>query len=290
MALLDGKESAFRLGGVQERLFPDGLLNLNARTLLTSDRPAVIACIRDAWRCLNVKTNRAAVTLPDTIGRMMVVELDERLKNRTEGRELVRWKLQRKLSIDLSDMQLDYQVLEERENGELAVLAVFVAREIVMQTEMLLQEAGIDPVRIEFTCMSLYRSLAGRLDQHGTGGLVCYHGGRLGIMFMHNGIPNYVRSKELEGCPTNDPRVCMDLKNTLVAWRERTKQPGIGTIHTLAPPTISERFASMVAEASGIRPVLLSMADFLPTRDTDMTDRASFYPYAAAIGAALRPV
>ncbi len=290
MVLLDGSSSDCQLSAMQERTFAPGAFVFTRHDLLTDSDGAVIAQIRDAYNCLNTRLKRTVVTLPDSVGKILVLDIDERFKSRTEGLELIRWKLKKRFAVDLNDMQLDYQILEEKESGELSVLVVLVSRVVIKRCEALLCEAGLEPVRIEFNCMSLHRPFAVQLDSGGASGLICFHGGTLGIMIMQDGVPQFIRSKELSDCSVTDPRVFMELKRTFISWRERHQNRGIDTIHTLAPPNSADRFDAMITEATGIIPKPFTIADVVPSRDVAASDRATLYPFAAAIGAAWRTV
>lgn len=290
MVLLDGSNSACRISAVQERTFEPDSVILTHREFSMDNPDAVSERIRDAYNCLNTRVSKAIITLPDNAGKLLVLTMNERFKNHAEGMELIRWKLKKKVQVDQNDLHFDYQVLEELENGELSILVAFVARMVVERIESLFSAAGLEPARIEFNCMSLHRPFANHLDNGGASGLISFHGDNLGIMFMQEGVPRFIRSKELGSCDVTNPRLFMELKNTVVSWRERNQNRGIDTIHTLAPPNSSNRFEAMVAELTGVTPLPFSIADIIPFQDLDLVDRAALYPFAAAIGAAWKTV
>jgi type IV pilus assembly protein PilM len=290
MALLDGSSTACKISAAQERSFEPGSVTLTHREFSMNSPDTVAERIRDAYNCLNTRVKKSVVTLPDNAGKLLVLTMNERFKNHAEGMEIIRWKLKKRVSIDQNELHFDYQILEELENGELSILVAFVSRTVVERIELLFREAGLETARIEFNCMSLHRPFAGHLDNSGASGLISFHGDNLGIMFMQEGVPRYIRSKELQNCKVTDPRLFMEMKNTFVSWRERNKNRMIDTIHTLSPPNISSRFEAMVTELTGITPLPFSISDIIPLHDADNVDRAALYPFAAAIGAAWRAV
>jgi type IV pilus assembly protein PilM len=290
MVLLDGSTSSCSLSGLQESDFPAGAVTFTQKEFTVNDADTVLGKMKDVYRSLNTRVRRAIVSLPDSVGRMLVLGIDDRIKNHAEGLELIRWKLKKRISGTLDDMLIDYQVLETKKNGSLSVLVALVLKPLVEKCETLVSEAGLEPVRIEFNSMSLHRPFAEELDTGGASGLVSFHGGNLGILITQEGVPQFIRNKELHTCEVTDPQVFMELKNSFLSWREQNQYRGLEKIHTLAPPNSASRFDALVAEASGINPLPFRITDLVPTRDADLMDSAVLYPYAAAIGAAWRTV
>jgi type IV pilus assembly protein PilM len=87
-----------------------------------------VSKIREAYLKLLAGTGRISVSLPDTIGRVFVLDLETRFKTRAEGADMVRWKLKKSFPFDINEMHLDYQVLQERDSGEVSTLVSLISR------------------------------------------------------------------------------------------------------------------------------------------------------------------
>ena len=93
---------------------------------------------------------RLSVTLPDTVGRIMMLDVEGRFKSRAEGLDIIRWKLKKSMPFDVADTHLDYQQLTVRENGDMALMVALVLAPVISQYEELLVAAGFMPSRIDF--------------------------------------------------------------------------------------------------------------------------------------------
>ena len=128
-ALLSGSAAAPRLERVSYRSFTPGTIRVSLREQNILDPAGFTSQVKDAHNTLLYRGNRLSVTLPDTVGRIMLLDVEGRFKSRTEGLDIIRWKLKKSLPFDVADTHLDYQQLTVRENGSPA-LRWFLARSL----------------------------------------------------------------------------------------------------------------------------------------------------------------
>lgn len=287
-AVLSGGKGAPRLVAHGGATFAPGVVRILHREPNVSDPKAFVGTVREEYCKLLVRTNLVSVTLPDAVGRVLIMDFDTRFKSREEGRDMIRWKLKKSLPFDAGDMHLDYQTLRERDNGSLSVLIAVVARQVVTQYEDLLLEAGIQPNRIDFNTFNLYRMAAKHVPPDDTSLFVAFHGGVLSMLALTDGVIDFYRAKEM-GREVVDPnRIFMEINSSLLVYRDKNPGREVKSVFCLASPEGGESFAGIVAEASGIDPVMSNPQTFLGSNVSTATDPALLHDLAAAIGAATR--
>ncbi|MBJ6726330.1 pilus assembly protein PilM [Geomonas sp. Red875] len=284
LALLGGSAKAPRLEGFEQVVLPAEVLRVSRREPNVLETRRFVSAINEARLKLPSDEKGISLSIPDACGRVMLLDLEARFKNREEGAELIRWKLKKSLPYDIAGVQLDYQTLAERENGALTVLVSMVAREVVTQYEDLFAEAGIEARRIDFTSFSLYRLFANRLDLAENGALVSYYGGALNIFIFYGGILSFYRSKALPG---DGQALFREINSSLLVYNDRNPGQVISEIFCLADAADAEVFRAVVAEASGIEPVLLD-PERVVARPNLKVSRETFHALTGSIGAALR--
>lgn len=287
-ALLEGSQSSPSLERLAFRPLPPGVLRPSLRELNILDGQAFSDKLREAHALLLHRGSRLSVTLPDSVGKVVILDLQERFKSRTEGLDIIRWKLKKNLPFDLSDCHLDYQVLNKRENGDLVLLVTLASRSVLEQYESLINAAGLSPAQIDLNAFNLYRTFERNLSLLDDGALITFYGSTLGIMFFFEGKPEFTRFKELSGTLDNAGRMYTEISSSLLVYRERFPERQIKNLHCIASPGLSKDFCDMLEELGGVKPVLLEVKSAVkPSKDVPANQEALF-PYTAAIGAALR--
>jgi len=287
-ALLGGTVTAPRLERVSYRPFGPGVVRASLREQNILDTDTFTSHVKDAYNTLLHSGPRISVTLPDSVGHILLLDMEGRFKSRTEGLDMIRWKLKKSIPFEVADTHLDYQQLTMRENGDMALLVALVSRRVIGQYEESLVAAGLVPSRIDFNSFNLYRTFEQRLASLENCALVSYYDSILAIMIFANGIPEFVRVKELAGTPAVDSRVFMEITNSFLVHHERFPERVLQNVACIAPPDAATGFCDMVAEATGRVPVLLEAKAAVTPSDEAPADQTSLFPFTAAIGAALR--
>ncbi|GFE61612.1 type IV pilus biogenesis protein PilM [Geobacter sp. AOG2] len=287
-ALLGGTPAAPRLERAVHTPLPTGAVRSSLREPNILDLQAFVESFQNAHNLLLHRSKRLSLTLPDSVGRIILLDMEGRFKNRTEGLDMIRWKLKKNIPFDVSDTHLDYQLLKIRENGDMALLVALASRTVIEQYENALTSAGFTPARIDFNSFNLYRIFDRRLALLDDSLLIYFHNGALGIMAYYNGVPEFIRVKELPGTSAVDNRVFMEINNSLLVHRERFPERNTANVFCIAPPDVASAFCSMVSEAAGSEAILLETKTAVTPGREAPGDQESFFLFSAAIGAALR--
>jgi type IV pilus assembly protein PilM len=216
---------------------------------------------------------------------VVLLDLEARFKNREEGLDIIRWKLKKSFPFDLSTVQIDYQILAERENGTVSLLVSLIARPVVAQYEELLMEAGLEARFIDFTSFNLYRLFAPRLEMSDNGAFVSIFRGALTVLIFFGGVLSFYRTKETVGEAHN---LYHEVNSSLLVYRDRFPGQTVGEVFCMAGPAEAEDFRAVVAEASGLEPVLLDLERLVSFDASSALDKPVLHGLAAALGAAAR--
>lgn len=287
-ALTAGSAVSPRVERVSQASFPPDTLQISLREQNILAPDAFVAGLKSAYNLLLCKTTRVAVSLPDAACRIMLIDLEGRFKSRTEALDLIRWKLKKSIPLDSTDTLIDYQQLTVRENGDLALLVAIASRTVISQYEDLITMSGLSPARIDCNTFNICRTFDRRLSLQNDCILISFYGSTLSIVAFTQGIPEFIRSKELFGTVPTDNRVYMEINSSLLVYKERYPDRSVQAVFCVASPEAAQNFLEMVAEATGLPPVLLETKGAVTPGNSAPGDQARLFPCTAAIGAALR--
>ncbi len=287
-ALVSGERGGARLDAYAVAPLTSDLVRFTHREPNILTPGPFVTQVRAAWLRLLTKTTRTCVALPDSCGRVMLLDLETRFRSHEEGAGIIRWKLKKQSSLDVQETHLDYQVIRERETGELTVLVSLIARPVITQYEELLVEAGLEPNAIEFTSFSLYRLFAPRIETSDAGVLITWFGGSLGLMVFYDGVLEFFRSKELAGGRLDVTRIFQEVNSSLLVYREKNPSRDLGTCFCLAEPSQWEPLRDIIIEATGQEPLLLEASRFIQAGQGITLDQATAHLLGAALGTSVR--
>jgi type IV pilus assembly protein PilM len=286
LALAAGGKTLRVDGGVSAP-FPAGTLQLSRREPNVVNAVPFVAAVKEAHLRLLTKERSVSVSLPDAAGRVVILDLEGRFKNREEALDIIRWKLKKSFPFDIGTVHLDYQTLVERENGSVSLLVSLIAKAVVAQYEELLTTAGLEPRFIDFTSFSLYRLFAPRLEMSDNGAFVTFYRGALTVLIFYGGVLSFYRTKETAGESQNLYR---EVNSSFLVYRDRHAGHAVGEVLCMAGPSEGEAFRSLVAEATGLEPVLLDIERMVTVGSGVSLDRPALYNLAGSLGAAARSV
>jgi len=287
-ALLGGSSAAPRLERLSYGTLAPGCLRVSLREANILDPQSFSDALRNAYNLLLHNGTRLSVTLPDTVGRIMMLDVEGRFKSRAEALDIIRWKLKKNIPFDIADTHLDYQQLGLRENGDMSLMVALVSRAVINQYEELLMNAGFAPARIDFNSFNLYRAFENRLALQDDVTLITFYDSTLSIMCFADGKLEFQRVKELPGSRGVDSRIYMEINSSLKVYHERFPEHSNIHVACVAPPDVGQEFCDMVADATGGEPALLEIKSVVRPSDSAPADQESLFPFTTAIGAALR--
>ncbi len=217
----------------------------------------------------------------------MMLDIEERFRNRSEGLDILRWKLKKKLPFDVSDAHLDFQQLATRENGDIVVLVVLAFRPVISQYEELFAAAGLVPTRIDLNCFNLNRVFERRLATSENHAFLAHFDSQLGMMFVCGGRPEFIRIRELAGNDEFDS-VHREVRRSFLSFKAKFPECEIKDVFCFAPPQVVKAVCGIARDAIGGEAVLLDTKSMLEVRGKDFSVPEPLFPFTAAIGTAMR--
>lgn len=287
-ARVDGSASAPYLVSVSSRPLSPGTLRPSLRELNVLNPQGFVIALQEARNTLYCRGKDISVALPDASGRVMLLEMEERFKNRSEGLEILRWKLKKKLPFDVAEAQLDFQQVTTRENGDSVVLVVVAYRPVIAQYEELFAAAGLVPTEIDLNCFNLGRVFERRLAMSESYVLLTHFDAHLGILFVSGGKLEFIRIRELAGDDAEFDAVHTEVRRSFLSYRAKFPEAEIRNVFCLAPPQVADGFCRIAHAALGAEAVLLDPKAALETRGKDFSAPDPLFPFTSAIGTALR--
>jgi type IV pilus assembly protein PilM len=286
--LVSGKRETPGLNAVSEASFPADTLKFSMREENVLDRGAFVNTLRELHAGLQSRLRQVSLSLPDSTGRVMLLDVETRFKSRAEGIDIIRWKLKKSYPFDINEAQLDYQMIQERESGEISLLVSLIARPVVQQYEELLVEAGLEPNRIDFTSFNLYSLFSQRLDLAENSLLVTCHEGAIGILIFHDGKLEFYRAKEVTGGIREANRIYREINSSFLVFKEKASARPPTEAFCVYSGEDPEAFCALIEEATGLNPVLLDAGRLVSRGNGSDLDLKTLRRYAAALGAATR--
>jgi type IV pilus assembly protein PilM len=247
---------------------------------------AFISAVREGHNRLLAGSRRVAVSLPDSVGRIVILDLETRFKSRDEGTDLIRWKLKKSFPYDISDSHIDYQILQTKETGEVSVLIGIIAKPIICQYEELISAAGLEPNRIEFTSFSVQKVFSDRLDLEDQAAYIAWYRETVSIFIFNNGVLEFFRSKEFHDSTLDINRIFREINSSLLVYANRKSGQQLQKVFFTSLPTVSEALRSVISEATGFEPFYLDHSKLAGKRDGLVNNRDGGL-LLAAVGAAM---
>ncbi len=121
------------------------------------DHQLVVNTVRALYQGLDLKDKRVSTSVS---GRDVIVKKIsmDRMKEQ-EAREVIRWEAEQHVPFDMENVNLDFQILDPAGDGlEMSVLLVAAKKDLVDARTALLQDAGLEPVRIDVDAFAVQRA------------------------------------------------------------------------------------------------------------------------------------
>lgn len=188
------------LSGARSIALPEGVSALSVRKPNVLDGRRFVDSVREVLDPLAGREERLALSLPDTVGRLLLTETETAFKTKQEGVDILKWQLKGNLG-DPRDTHLDYQVLERRESGRFRLVVAAVERAVLLQYEDLIVEAGYHATVVDFHSLNLYNYYRPRLDLGEDFVLVSVERGTLSLQVFQDRMLVFHRAREVAPSP-----------------------------------------------------------------------------------------
>jgi type IV pilus assembly protein PilM len=272
-----------------------GLLSAVSRAPLAEDAPnrsAIVSALRKALEAVSLRTRDITLIVPDAAVRVLLLDFDTLPTKLAEALPVVRFRLKKLLPFDADDAAVSYQVMSTAKDS-VHVLAVAMPREVLLDYEGMVREAGFEPGAI---LPSTLAALAGLLES--TGPTLIVNAGHEAITtaIVKNGILLLHRTVDLgiganppvaESAPdTYAPQTAVLKPATIAASSEVAQAVSVAAAYfedTLqSAPGVVLATGTLGAESLAS---LLAQAEVGPVAVRDMVDRQMLDAGASSAGA-----
>ncbi|NJC88751.1 MAG: hypothetical protein FIB02_09560 [Desulfuromonas sp.] len=197
---LQRSRPAVRLTGVRREALT-GAVELSGKQPNVTDPRRFVEALRRTLDPLVGGEERVSLSLPDRVGRIYLLETESAFKTRQEGVDILKWRLKGSLPAPPQQVQLDFQVLERREDGRQRLMVAAIAHPVLEQYEELIETAGRQAVQIGFHSLSLYNYYSPRLDLGEEFLLVALEQNQFSMMYFAGRALAYQRVREISPEP-----------------------------------------------------------------------------------------
>jgi type IV pilus assembly protein PilM len=207
-----------QIAGWTSQPWPSGCLKPGFREPNVLAEEPFAATVRAALKSLGTGKCRVALSLSDTVGRMLITTLDEPLKSGQEGINLLKWQVREQLPVDPEQVRLAFRVIDAGPGGKSRVLVAAADNAVLEQYETLLAAAGATPALILFESLNVmhHYQAGGILDGHHL--LIVLTPAALTLQLHIGGRLHACRSRSAPGSETV---LFQEVGRTLADW-ERT--------------------------------------------------------------------
>jgi type IV pilus assembly protein PilM len=221
-------------------------MDVSSRQPNIRDARRFIDGLRRGVDVLADKEERIALSLPDRSGRIYLTEVDAPFKSHDEGVEILKWKLKSNLPAPPAEVQLDYQVLEKRDDGHQRCVVAAISQPVLQQYEDLVNEAGRHAVQIDFHSLNLYNYYRPRLDPGDEFILVSIEEGQLSLQYLVGRSLSYQRIREVRMTPEKTFR---EINRTLVDAYETHPAMKRCAVFAHIDPHLDDEICSLLSSA-----------------------------------------
>jgi hypothetical protein len=106
--------------------------------------------------------SRISLGLPDSLARVVVIELPEAPRRDAQAKEMIHWKVRRTIPFRVEDAVISYQMLAVNGSG-CKVLAEVAHRRAVRQFERLFEDLGVRVGLVDLASFNVYNALRGAI-------------------------------------------------------------------------------------------------------------------------------
>ncbi len=154
---------------------------------------AIVDAIREALDKAKTRTKNVAAAVSGHSVIVKKVSLPQ--MTRAELEEQIRWEAEQYIPFDVNEVNLDFQILEERGEGQMDVLLVAAKKDLIDDYVQVISEAGLTPVAIDVAGFAVENAFEANYDTSPseTVALVNIGAQTVNINVVANGAPSFTR-------------------------------------------------------------------------------------------------
>jgi type IV pilus assembly protein PilM len=132
------------VSAVAFRAVAEGVIAPQLKAGNVVDRPTAVAAVRWALETVALKERETTLVVPDASVRVLLLDFDQLPTKAAEALAVVRFRLKKLVPFDVDEAVVSYQVMSATKAG-VHVLAVAIPREVLVEYESLVRDAGFEP-------------------------------------------------------------------------------------------------------------------------------------------------
>lgn len=195
LAALRRERTSSHIAGIRQESI-EGVFQFSGQRPNVRDSRRFVEGLQRGVDLLAPGEEQVGFSLPDRAGRLYLIDIETPFKSHQEGVDILKWSLKGSLPAEPSQVNLDFQVLEKRDDGRRRCIAAAIAMPVLEQYENLAQEAGLHAVTIEFHSLNLINFYQGRHDFGEEFIFAGLENGALTVKYYCGKVPVYQRVRE----------------------------------------------------------------------------------------------
>lgn len=220
---MKGGASSAVIAGAASGEIPEGLVNPAFSKENVTDRESLKSHLIDVIPA-GRRRGDIALSLPDQLARITLLEFDEIPGNRVEVERLILWKLKKTLPIPVEVAKVDYTLLDKGED-KVEMLVAAASREVIREYEDIVRSIGLRPILVDIASMNTLSLFRGDMEKYSV--FVDVSGYSVSVAIIADGKPAFFRSKELEG---DIDRIEKEVISTVAYYTTKNPEADIGTL------------------------------------------------------------
>ncbi len=186
-----------------------------------------------------IGTRRVVCSLPETKAFLRIISLPK--MSHEEVKEAIKWEIEANIPLSLDQVYYDWQILSDSivsEKEKMSVLVVAVARSMVDQFRVTLEEAGLEVVGLETESIAQARSLLPEAHENETTLIVDLGDRRTSFLIAIGNIPVFTSSVPLSSQSMTDA-IAKGMGISFDAAEKLKVTTGLGSLALPSPQLIA---------------------------------------------------
>lgn len=247
---------------------PAGMVSDAYLSLNISDGSRLGAALRECLTGASLTgIRRAALSLPDGVFRIQMLEFDELPKKPEEQEQLIRWKFE-KAAFDITDTVLRYQILPRQDKGK-AVLVCVAKQAVIAQYEAVLIGLGLEPWSVgpsSFHTLNFYSPFITRRSS--VSALVHIAEDSFSTIILEAGVARFYRYKEIKRGSADETksRITRDIDDSLhfYAHLDREQTSDVKDLYLTGESSLPVELAQALMSMTSLNVEVLSPSVVIP--------------------------
>ncbi len=284
---LTGSPASPRLGEIVRETIPPGMLQVVLHRENILDPEQFGALLQGMRQRLSLRGGPARLSVPNGTGRVMLLDVEERIGSHEEGCAILRWKLKKRLPFDCNDIHLDYQPVSRTPEGGAVMLVAVTVRRVIDQFEAVCDRAGFPLAAVELNALSVANLFSAQIRGQGDCWFLAVDSRSVSVMVFSGGCLRFIRIRELNGLADNDLPLTRELAASRSAARTLHGEAVPDKVLGIVAPDRLSVVRRVVHDTFGCEPLLLQAESTGIDMNAAPLSPAGCFASLAAFGSAL---